>query len=114
MLENTDQKKVRIWALFTQCLCCLNMIEVGQNVTKRYRIYYSTGSVFDRYSLGRRNGFQKKAHKLKAYVEYSHYLLLLVNFLNNSCKLPLILCYLGCHLRQVPDKQIISKPCKKL
>ena len=72
MLENTDQKKVRIWALFTQCLCCLNMIEVGQNVTKRYRIYYSTGSVFDRYSLERRNGFQKKAHKLKAFVEYSH------------------------------------------
>ena len=48
------------------------MLENVQNLTKKYCIHYSTGLVFDRYSLDKRDGFQKKAHKLNIRLEYSN------------------------------------------
>ena len=63
------------------------MLENVQNLTKMYCIHYSTGLVFERYSLDRRYGFQKKAHKLNINLEYSHSLFLLTKFLDNRCKL---------------------------
>ena len=47
------------------------MLEVVQNLRKRYRIHYSTGFVSDRYLLDRRDGFQEKARKLNIRLEYS-------------------------------------------
>ena len=37
-----------------------------------YRTHYLAGLVLDSYSLDRREGFQKKAHKLNIQLEYSH------------------------------------------
>ena len=48
------------------------MLEIVENLTKKYCIPYSNGFVFKRYSLDRRNGFQKKARKLNIHLEYSH------------------------------------------
>ena len=48
------------------------MLEVVQNLTKKYRIHYSTGLVFDRNSLDRRDDFQKKTKKLNIHLEYSN------------------------------------------
>ena len=48
------------------------MLQVVQNLTKRYIIHYSTGSVFNRYPLDRGDGFQKKAHKLNINLECLH------------------------------------------
>ena len=55
-----------------EVLCYLNMLEIVQSLTRQYRIHYSTGSLFDRYSLDRRDSFQKKAHKPNIHLEYSH------------------------------------------
>ena len=61
-LENLTLKSPLLTAY--EVLHYLIMLEVVQNLTKKYRIHYSTGVVFDRYPLDRRDGFQKKAHKL--------------------------------------------------
>ena len=72
------------------------MLEVVQNLIKKYRIHYSTGLMSDRYSLGRRAGFQKKARKLNIRLEYSSSLLLLAKSLEDRCKHLLFLHYWGC------------------
>ena len=56
------------------------MLEVVQNLIKKCHIHYSTGFVFDRYSLDRRDDFQKKVHKLNIHLECSDLLLSLVKF----------------------------------
>ena len=56
------------------------MLEVVQNLIKKCHIHYSTGFVFDRYSLDRRDDFQKKVDKLNIHLECSDLLLSLVKF----------------------------------
>ena len=46
------------------------MLELLQSLTKKYRAYYLTGSVFDRYALDKCDSFQNKADKLKVHLEY--------------------------------------------
>ena len=76
--STTSNKRIlqRVTSYFTtsneQRVKSYTSLEVVQNLTKKYRIHYSTGFMSDRYSLDRHDGFQKKAHKLNIRFEYSN------------------------------------------